>query len=192
MNTFTRLALITLLALAAAACTPKVGIATSSGSPAQGGKPVMVIPSESVPGTPGDRIELAAWGFTEPGATRVWFGRAEATGVTVVDGWRVQVDVPAGAGKVDVCIENGAGAWVLLEAFQYAEGTGVEHCWPSSDVIAKVETAKKRIAAVQTAKKTRLASISRSRTEHSSRRSGRVRAPSGDDAAELFFVWSSE
>lgn len=157
MNTLQRLAPLALLAIAAAACTPKVGIATNSGSPGRTGKQVMVIPTDAVPGTPGDRIELAAWGFTEPGATRVWFGRSEATGVTVVDGWRVQVEVPPGAGTVDVCIENGAGAWVLLEAFRYSEGTGVEHCWPSSDIVAKVESAKKRIAEVQALKKMRLA-----------------------------------
>lgn len=162
MNTVQRLAPIALLALAAAACTPKVGIAPNSGRPAPGGKPVMVVPTDSIPGATGDRIELAAWGFTEPGATRVWFGETQATTVKVVDGWRVQVEVPPGAGMVDVCIENGAGAWVLLEAFRYSEGSGIQHCWPSSTPVAKIEAAKKRIAEVRTAAQaTRVAAVSR-------------------------------
>lgn len=161
MNTTSRLALVATLALAASACTPKVGIAPHDAKPSPGGKPVMVVPTDSIPGDPGDRIELAAWGFTEASATRVWFGTTVVTDVKVVDGWRVQVVVPDGAGTVDVCIENAAGAWVLLEAFRYAEGAGVEHCWPSTEILAKVDAAKKRIAEVKQASASRVASLGR-------------------------------
>ena len=146
MNTLSKLVVAATVALAASACTPKVGIAPQNAKPGSTGKPVMVVPTDAIPGDSGDRIELAAWGFTESSATRVWFGSMVATDVKVVDGWRVQVVVPEGAGTVDVCIENASGAWVLLEAFQYAEGTGVEHCWPSSAIVAKVDAAKKAIA----------------------------------------------
>jgi len=146
MNTISRLMLAATVAVLASACTPKVGIAPQNAKPSSSGKPVMVVPTDAIAGESGDRIELAAWGFTEANATRVWFGGTVATDVKVVDGWRVEVVVPQGTGRVDVCIENAAGAWVLLEAFQYAEGTGVEHCWPSSAILAKVEAAKKRIA----------------------------------------------
>lgn len=149
MNTLRHVVTVAALALVASACTPKVGIAPQNAKPSSSGKPVMVVPTDAIPGVSGDRIELAAWGFTEASATRVWFGETVVTDVKIVDGWRVQVVVPEGAGTVDVCIENAAGAWVLLEAFQYSEGTGVEHCWPSSAILAKVDAAKKRIAEVK-------------------------------------------
>ena len=149
MNTLTRAALSLSILVTAAACTPKVGITPGNAKPASHGKPVMVVPTDAIPGEQGDRIELAAWGFTEAASARVWFGETQATDVKVIDGWRVQVAVPPGVGTVDVCIENAAGAWVLLEAFQYGEGTGVEHCWPSSVVLSQIDRAKQRIAEVK-------------------------------------------
>lgn len=142
---------IVLLALSSAACTPAVGLSKAAVSAAPSAqKPVMVMPSaEALRGGPGERIELSAWGFTRSESVRVWFGDTPARQVDVVDGWRVSVVVPEGAGLVDVCVENAAGAWVLLEAFRYPSGNAVERCWPSGAPTASVDAARRRIAEVR-------------------------------------------
>lgn len=129
------------LSFAAAACTPAVGIGPKAARPARS---VMVVAGDTVRGAAGDRIELAAWGFTGAGA-RVWFGATPAARTRVVDGWRLEVVVPPGSGLVDVCVENGAGAWVLLEAFRYPEGAAVERCWPESVPPSRVDEGARRI-----------------------------------------------
>lgn len=149
-----RLAALALLAVSSAACTPAVGLSKAASSPAAArgtpAKSVMVIPAaEALRAAPGERIELSAWGFTRSGAVRVWFGETPATEVEVVDGWRVTVVVPEGAGLVDVCVENTAGAWVMLEAFRYPAGNVVQHCWPEGAGVASVDAARRRIAEVR-------------------------------------------
>ena len=136
------------LAIGSSACTPKVGIARADASmdaPARGPS-VMVVPGDAVEGAAGDRIELTAWGFTAADRARVSFGSRRAAEVRVIDGWRIEVLVPPGTGVVDVCIENAAGAWVLLEAFRYPGAETRERCWPESVASAQVDAARRRIA----------------------------------------------
>ena len=147
MTILARTFAVALLASSSAACSPVVGLSRHE-QKASMAKSVMVVPaSTAMRGDAGERVELSAWGFTRSGTARVWFGSTPATSVTVIDGWRVEVEVPAGAGTVDVCIENASGSWVLLDAFRYSAGEGVEHCWPSGTPVASIDAARARIAA---------------------------------------------
>lgn len=141
--------------LALSGCTPTVGL----GPRAAQSRSVMVVASGTLHGSAGERIELAAWGFTGRGA-RVWFGRAQVEELRLVDGWRLEVVVPPGQGVVDVCVENGAGSWVLVEAFRYPEGSAVERCPPGAVTSARIEAVSGRLAELREARRnegTRLA-----------------------------------